>query len=55
MKKDYKLIGILNPIGNFNTYSKYSDSLEKVFKKKCLRTLLFSLKNPVKLDEEEIA
>ena len=55
MKKDYKLIGILNPIGNFNTYSKYSDSLEKVFHKKCLRTLLFSLKNPIKLDNEEIA
>jgi len=55
MKKDYKLIGILNPIGNFNTYSKYSDSLEKMFKKKCLRTLLFSLKNPPKFDEDEIA
>ena len=55
MKKDYNLIGILNPIGNFKTYSKYSDSLEKLFKKKCLRTLLYSLKNPVKLDDEEIA
>lgn len=51
MKKDYKLINILNPIGNFHTFSKYSDSLEKVFKKNCLKTFLHSLKHPTKFDE----
>ena len=52
MKKDYKLIDSLNPLLNFHTYSKYSDSLEKMFKKKSLRNLLYSLNNPSKFNED---
>ena len=54
MRKDYKLINILNPISNFNTFSKYSDSLEKIFKKKSLKNLLYSLNNPTKYDKNYI-
>ena len=54
MKKDYKLIHALYPIRNFNTYSKYNESLEKVFKKRSLKTLLYSLNNPVKFNENYI-
>ena len=54
MKKDYKLINILNPIGNFHTFSKYSNALEKIFKKKSLKNLLYSLNNPTKYNEDYI-
>ena len=54
MKKDYKLINILNPISNFNTFSRYSESLEKIFKKKSLKNLLYSLNNPTKFNESYI-
>jgi len=54
MKKDHKLINILNPLVNFNTFSKYNESLEKLFKKKSLRSLLYSLNNPLKFSESYI-
>ena len=54
MKKDYKLLNVLNPISNFNTFSKYSESLEKIFKKKSLKNLLYSLNNPTKYNEDYI-
>ena len=44
----------MNPISNFNTFSKYSDSLEKIFKKKSLKNLLYSLNNPIKFNENYI-
>lgn len=53
MKKDYKLISILNPINNFSTFSKYSDSLEKIFKKKSLKSLLYNLNNPTIFSESD--
>ena len=54
MKKDYKLIHALYPIRNFNTFSKYNESLEKVFKKRSLKTLLYSLNNPIRFNENYI-
>ena len=54
MKKDYKLIDSLNPLLNFHTFSKYSNSLDKMFKKKSLRNLLYSLNNPSKFNEDYI-
>ena len=53
MRKDYKLINILNPINNFHTDSKYSESLEKIFKKKSLKNLLYNLNNPTVFNESD--
>lgn len=52
MKKDIKLINTLKPIGNFNTYSRYSESLENIFKNQSLKDLLYTLKNPAKMSED---
>ena len=54
MSKDYKLLRILNPIGNFPTFSKYNESLEKLFKKRSLKTLLYSLNNPIQFNSNYI-
>ena len=48
MKKD--MIKLLDSISKFNTYSKYSNSLKKIFKNKTLKDYVKTLKNPVHID-----
>ena len=48
MKKE--MIKLLDSISKFNTYSKYSNSLKKIFKNKTLKDYVKTLKNPVHID-----
>ena len=44
MKKNYKLIYFLKSVNNFEKISKYSETLEKLFKKRGIKSLINSLK-----------
>jgi len=44
MKKNYKLIYFLKSVNNFDKISKYSETLEKLFKKRGIKSLINSLK-----------
>ena len=44
MKKNYKLIHFLKSVNNFDKISKYSETLEKLFKKRGIKSLINSLK-----------
>ena len=44
MKKNYKLIYFLKSVNNFQKISKYSETLEKLFKKRGIKSLINSLK-----------
>ena len=54
MKKNYKLIKFLKSIGQFNTLSKYSETLRKIFDKKCVKSLIHSLKTEKIITDEDI-
>jgi len=54
MKKNYKLIQFLKSVGNYNTLSKYSEALQKIFNKKCVKGLIKSLKTEKIITEEDI-
>ena len=43
MKKNYKLIHFLKSVNNFDKISKYSETLEKLFKKRGIKSLINSL------------
>lgn len=43
MKKNYKLIYFLKSVNNFDKISKYSETLEKLFKKRGIKSLINSL------------
>ena len=50
---DNKVIEMFDSIPKFETYSKYSNTLGRVFKNSSLDSLLKDLKNPKKFDEKE--
>lgn len=51
--KDYKMIEMLDSIPKIQSYSSYSLSLEKMFKKNCLKDLLYDLKYPKTFQQGE--
>lgn len=53
--KDYKMIEMLESIPQIQPYSNYSHSLEKMFKKNCLRDLLSDLKYPKTFQQGEFS
>jgi hypothetical protein len=54
MSKKKEMIDVFDSISNFNTYSKYSILLSKIFKKKCLKDYISSLKNNINPENCEI-
>ena len=44
------MIQLFDSISKFNTYSKYSNSLKKIFKNQSLKEYIKSLKNPIHID-----
>ena len=52
--KNYKLINFLRSVGKYTKLSKYSETLEKIFKKKCIKSLIHSLSNQIIIDEDKI-
>lgn len=54
MSKRKEMIRVLDSISDFNTYSRYSNILSKLFKNNCLKDLVSSLKNPLHVDIYEI-
>jgi len=54
MSKRKEMIRVLDSISDFNTYSKYSNILSKLFKNNSLKDLVSSLKNPIHVDLYEI-
>ena len=54
MKKNYKLIKFLKSVGTFKTVSKYGEALDKIFNKKCLKSLIASLKKEKIITDEEV-
>jgi hypothetical protein len=50
MSKRKDIIDLFDSISKFNTYSKYSNSLKKIFKNKSLKDYIKSLKNPIHID-----
>ena len=54
MKKNYKLIKFLKSVGYFNTLSKYSETLRKIFDKKCVDSLIHSLKTEKIITDEDV-
>ena len=50
MSKKKDMIKLLDSISKFNTYSKYSNSLKKLFKNKTLKDYIKTLKNPMHID-----
>lgn len=50
MSKRKDIIQLFDSISKFNTYSKYSNSLKKIFRNKSLKDYIKSLKNPVIFD-----
>ena len=53
MSKRKEMIQLLDSISKFNTYSKYSNTLKKVFKNYSLKDLIKSLKHPIQADNFE--
>ena len=54
MSKRKEMIRIFDSMSNFNTYSKYSIILSKIFRKHSLKNYVSSLKNPIHIEEFEI-
>ena len=50
MSKKKEMIQLFDSISKFNTYSKYSNSLKKIFKNKSLKDYIKSLKNPIHVE-----
>jgi hypothetical protein len=50
MSKRKEMIQLFDSISKFNTYSKYSNSLKKIFKNHSLKEYIKSLKNPIRID-----
>ena len=50
MSKRKEIIQLFDSISKFNTYSKYSNSLKKIFKNQSLKEYIKSLKNPIHID-----
>ena len=50
MSKRKEMIQSLDSISRFNTYSKYSIALNKMFKNNSLKDFIKSLKNPIHID-----
>ena len=50
MSKRKEMIQLFDSISKFNTYSKYSNSLKKIFKNKSLKDYIKLLKNPIHVD-----
>lgn len=49
--KDTKFLEMVDSIPKFETFSKYSQSLEKKYKKSCLKNLIEELKHPKNFKE----
>ena len=50
MSKKKEMIQLLDSISKFNTYSKYSNSLNKIFRNKTLKDYIKTLKKPIHID-----
>ena len=55
MKTDNKTIAMIESIPSFDTYSKYSDTLSRMFKYSSLKNLLHSLKHPRHFIDKEFS
>ena len=53
MKTDNKTIAMIESIPSFDTYSKYSHTLARMFKHSSLQNLVHSLKHPRRFDNKE--